>query len=429
MKKVVLAGMISNALEWFDFAVYAQFATIIGIHFFPESIDPHTRGILTFAIFAAGFVVRPLGAIVFGGIGDRLGRRFALMLGILTMAVPTAAIGLLPSYASIGIAAPILLTIMRLIQGFSLGGEFSGCITYIVEHAPVDKRGISGSASFVSMCGGMLIGSATAMLLSYYLTQEDLYSWGWRLPFIGGLFIGLIGLYIRMHLSESPLYQEAKASKSLSNRPLSEVLTTYWPELFLAMSIYVSVTAPFYTATAFVQSFMNDIGYSSFESALANAIILITMIIVFPLSASLSDRIGRKPILISGAIALILFTYPAFCILEQMNIAMSMGAMTCFAAVIAFYMGPVPAVLVELFPTRVRFTGVALSYNLSAAIFGGTAPMVGMALVKYTGDKLAITYYLSVLALFTLFTLKSFKETNRQCLTATKEDKSDLVTA
>jgi MHS family proline/betaine transporter-like MFS transporter len=382
MKKVVIAGMVSNALEWFDFAVYAQFATIIGVHFFPESLDPHTRGILTFAIFAAGFVVRPLGAIFFGGIGDRLGRRYALMLGILTMAVPTAAIGLLPSYASIGIAAPILLTVMRLIQGFSLGGEFSGTITYIVEHAPPSKRGIAGSASFVSMCAGMLIGSATAMLLSYYLTQEALYDWGWRVPFIGGLFIGLIGLYIRMSLSESPLYQEAKESKALSSQPLREILTTYWPELFLAMSIYVSVTAPFYTATAFVQSFMNDMGYTSFQSALANAIILVVMIIVFPLSAALSDRVGRKPILVYGTIALMIFTYPSFRILEQMDVPMSMAAMACFAAVIAFYMGPVPAVLVELFPTRVRFTGVALSYNLSAAVFGGTAPMVGMTLVK-----------------------------------------------
>jgi len=419
MRKVVVSGMISNGLEWFDFAVYAQFATIIGVHFLPESLDSHTRGIFTFAIFAAGFIVRPLGAIVFGGIGDRLGRRFALMLGILTMAVPTAAIGILPSYNSIGIIAPILLTLMRLVQGFSLGGEFSGCITYIVEHSPAEKRGLSGSASFVSMCGGMLIGSGAAMFLSYYLSESELYEWGWRIPFIGGLFIGLVGLYIRMQLSESPLYQAAKESKALSNRPLREVLTTYWPELFLAMAIYMTVTAPFYTATAFVQSFMKDIGYSSFEAASANAVILVTMIIVLPLSAALSDRIGRKPVLVYGTIALALLTYPLFSVLNEMNASNSLFAMAGFAAVIAFYMGPVPAVLVELFPTRVRFTGVALSYNVSAAIFGGTAPMVGMTLVKYTGNTLAITYYLSVLAVLTLLTLKTFKETNRQCLTAT----------
>jgi MHS family proline/betaine transporter-like MFS transporter len=208
--------MIGNALEWYDYALYAQFVPIISQHFFPESLDPHTKKILAFAIFAAGFIIRPVGAVVFGGIGDRMGRRFALMLGILTMAIPTATIGLLPSYASIGVAAPVLLTLVRLIQGFSLGGEFSGCITYIVEHAPASKRGIAGSASFISMCGGMLLGSATAIALSHFLSKEDLYDYGWRLPFIAGLFIGLIGLYIRTHLAESPLYKAAKESNNLN---------------------------------------------------------------------------------------------------------------------------------------------------------------------------------------------------------------------
>lgn len=423
MKKVVISGMVGNALEWYDYALYAQFAPIIGQHFFPESLDSHTKDILTFAIFAAGFIVRPLGAVIFGGIGDSMGRRFALMLGILTMAIPTAAIGFLPSYATIGMAAPLLLTAVRLIQGFSLGGEFSGCITYIVEHAPCEKRGIAGSASFVSMCGGMLLGSSTAMTLTYFMNKEDLYSYGWRWPFIAGLFIGLIGLYIRMHLSESPLYKAAKESNSLSKTPLREILNKYWGQLLLGMSIYVSVTAPFYTATAFVESFMSKIGYSGFEAAVTNGVILVTMIIIFPLSASLSDRIGRKPILVIGTIALAIFTYPAFWILEQMNIIASVSAMAFFAAIIAFYMGPIPTVLVELFPTRVRFTGVALSYNMSAAIFGGTAPMVGMMLVKFTGDKVAIAYYLSVLAVFTLYTLRYFKESYKLSLVADSEIK------
>jgi MHS family proline/betaine transporter-like MFS transporter len=329
------------------------------------------------------------------------------------MAIPTAAIGILPPYASIGIAAPILLTLIRLIQGFSLGGEFSGCIAYIVEHSPPRTRGVAGSASFVSMCMGMLLGSATAYFLTYVMSQEDLVAFGWRLPFIAGLFIGLIGLYIRTHLSESPIYKAAKASQNLSTRPLYEVMTQHLSQLFLAIAIYITVTAPFYTVTVFIESFMQKLGYTAHEASIASACILITMIVILPLSAWLSDIVGRRPILILGATFLALCTYPIFWILGQMNFVSAVISQMIFAAIVAFYMGPVPTVLVELFPTRVRFTGVALAYNLSAAVFGGTAPMVGMMLVKLTGDQYAIAYYLSGLALFTLFALRSFNETYR----------------
>ncbi len=185
MKKVVISGMIGNALEWYDYALYAQFAYIIGLKFFPKT---EFIEILTFAVFAAGFVVRPLGGIIFGQIGDRLGRRKALVLGILLMAVPTAGIGLLPSYNSIGIAAPIILVIIRLLQGFSLGGEFSGCIAYIVEHSPADKRGLAGSAAFVSMCMGMLLGLGVAQAFTYFLSEESLLSWGWRTVYCWSLY-------------------------------------------------------------------------------------------------------------------------------------------------------------------------------------------------------------------------------------------------
>ena len=219
MRKVVISGMIGNALEWYDYALYAQFAYIIGVKFFPQT---EFVEILTFAVFAAGFVVRPLGGIIFGQIGDRFGRRIALVLGIMLMAIPTAGIGLLPSYESIGITAPIILVIIRLLQGFSLGGEFSGCIAYIVEHSPADKRGLAGSAAFVSMCLGMLLGLIVAQGFTYFLSEENLLSWGWRIPFIVGLFIGLVGLYIRSHLAESPLYKAAKAQGALSRTPLRE---------------------------------------------------------------------------------------------------------------------------------------------------------------------------------------------------------------
>jgi len=413
MRKVIISGMIGNAAEWFDYALYAQFAYIIGQHFFPDS---EMRDTLTFAVFAAGFIVRPLGGIVFGNIGDRFGRRTALVVGIITMTVPTAGIGLLPGYNTIGIAAPIILTIIRLIQGFSLGGEFSGCISYIVEHAPFEQRGLAGSASFVSMCGGMLLGLITAAGFSYFMPADMLFEWGWRIPFIAGLFIGSIGLYIRKNLAESPIYKKAKESGRLTRFPLRETLTKYPKELIIALGLYITVTAPFYTSTVFIGNFMQTLGYSSRQSTIVSSLILIVMMIVFPISAYISDRIGRRPVLICGIILLILSVYPIFICLGSMNFVLAVISQILFAGIIGIYMGPIPTVLVEIFPTSVRFTGVALSYNLAAAIFGGTAPVVAMLLTRITGDNYAISYYLIALALLSSIILKFYKETYKKNL-------------
>ncbi|WP_341789964.1 metabolite/H+ symporter [Rickettsia endosymbiont of Polydrusus tereticollis] len=413
MRKVVISGMIGNALEWYDYALYAQFAYIIGQHFFPDS---EMRETLTFAVFAAGFIVRPLGGIIFGNIGDKFGRRIALVVGIITMAVPTAGIGLLPGYNTIGLAAPIILTIIRLIQGFSLGGEFSGCISYIVEHASLEQRGLAGSASFVSMCAGMLLGLATAAGFSYFMPPDILYNWGWRIPFIAGLFISSVGLYIRKNLSESPIYKKAKESGRLARSPLRETLTKYWRELIIAIGLYITVTAPFYTSTVFIGNFMKTLGYSNHQSSIVSSAILITMMVVFPISAYISDKIGRRPVLIWGIVLMILLVYSIFICLGSMNFCLALLSQIVFAGIIAIYMGPIPTVLVEIFPTSVRFTGVALSYNLAAAIFGGTAPVMGMMLTKFTGDKYAISYYLIVLALLSSIILRFYKETYKKSL-------------
>ncbi|KJW02441.1 H+ symporter family protein [Rickettsia endosymbiont of Ixodes pacificus] len=413
MRKVIISGMIGNALEWYDYALYAQFAYIIGQHFFPDS---EMRETLTFVVFAAGFVVRPLGGIIFGNIGDRFGRRTALVMGIITMAIPTAGIGLLPSYKTIGIAAPIILTIIRLIQGFSLGGEFSGCISYIVEHASFEQRGLAGSSSFVSMCGGMLLGLGTAAGFSYFMPADMLFEWGWRIPFIAGLFISSVGLYIRKNLAESPIYKKANETGRLARFPLRETLTKYPKELVIALGLYITVTAPFYTSTVFIGNFMQTLGYTNQQSTIVSSIILIVMMIVFPISAYVSDKVGRRPVLIWGIILLILSVYPIFVALGSMNFTLAIISQVIFAGVISIYMGPIPTVLVEIFPTSIRFTGVALSYNLAAAIFGGTAPMLAMILTKVTGDNYAIAYYLIALALLSSIILKFYKETYKKNL-------------
>lgn len=415
MKKIIISGMIGNGLEWYDYALYAQFAYIIGEKFFPQS---EYVEILTFAVFAVGSVARPIGGVLFGQIGDRFGRRAALVIGITLMAVPTAAIGLLPSYETIGLAAPIILIIVRLLQGFSLGGEFSGCIAYIVEHSPAKTKGLAGSASFVSMCLGILLGMFVAQGFKYYLSTEDLVSWGWRIPFVTGLFIGLIGLYIRSHLSESPIYKAAKAQGLLSRTPLKETVTEYWRETLLAIILYINVCAPFYTITVYVKNYMINLGYPPHQEGFLCAAILITMTIAIPISAYISDKIGRKPVILFSSIALILSTYPVFLSLHSMNYTLAILSQMLFAAIVGSYMGPIPTLLVELFPTRVRFTGVAISYNLSVAIFGGTIPMVGAALYQFTGEQITFAYYLTALAAISCFSLCFYKETYKYNLAA-----------
>jgi len=417
MRKVVISGMIGNALEWYDYALYAQFVPIIAKNFFPES---DLAELMALAVFAAGSFMRPVGAVAFGTIGDKYGRKLALVIGILTMAIPTACIGLLPSYASIGITATIILCVIRLIQGFSLGGEFSGCIAYIVEHAPPEKRGLAGSAAFISMCVGMLLGTLTAALMSMIMLPETLGDWGWRVPFIAGLFIGLVGLYIRVNLAESPLYEEAREKQELTKSPLSETVKYYWRELFVAVGLYIAVTAPFYTSTVYMDSFLQNLGYTRGQSTFVAIAILITMIIVFPISARLSDRIGRKPVLWWGCIAMVILSYPMIAVLDDIDPITATCSQIALAAAIAFYMGPIPTVLIEIFPTKVRFTGVAVSYNLSVAIFGGTAPMMALLFERWTGNQFAVGYYLMILCLFSLYILRSYKETYHKSLSEGK---------
>jgi len=415
MRKVIIAGMIGNALEWYDFALYGHFAMILSKHFFP-AYDPHVGLIATYSIFAAGFVMRPIGGILFGYIGDRYGRRASLAASILMMAIPTASIGLLPTYETIGIMAPILLAIIRLIQGASIGGEFSGCIAFLVEYAPVKRRGLVGSVSMMSLTGGMLLGSLVSVAVAHSMPEQDFESWGWRIPFLIGMLVGLVGIYVRMGLHESPLYIKAKENNDISSKPVREVVAKYMPQLLLAVGIYLTVTVPFYTLTIFVKSYMSKtLNYPYLESLQINLMSLAVATCSIPIGAWMSDKYGRKPVMKYTAISIIVFMYPIFWLLGQVGIEAAVLSQLIFSALVGFYMGPIPAVLVEMFPTRVRFTGVSVSYNTSVAIFGGTAPLVGTWLVSHTRhDFMAL--YVAFFVVITVITLKYYRETYRSTL-------------
>jgi MFS transporter, MHS family, proline/betaine transporter len=418
LKKVLISGMLGNALEWYDFALYGHFVAIISSLYFPNT-DPYMSLIATFGAFAAGFFMRPIGAIVFGYIGDRFGRKQALVSSILLMAIPTGCIGLLPTYEQIGVAAPILLTIIRLLQGLSLGGAMSGSISFLVEHAPENRKGFAGSTVMFSMNIGILLGSAAAAACSHFLSAEDFMSWGWRIPFLFGFCAGLIGIYIKKEVEESPDYLEAKKKKQIAEQPAREIFTTHRSNLLTGISLYLTVTIPFFIFAIFFNNYMSKIlGYSISNSLTINTLSTLLMTILIPIVGYYSDIYGRVNMVKIGAIGFILFSYPAFMLISQGGFAAPLIGQMIFAVLIALYMSPIPTMLVELFPASVRFTGVALSYNISAALFGGTAPMVSTLLIKQTGMHESVPIYIMIFAVISFIRINKVYKKNKTCFTA-----------
>jgi MFS transporter, MHS family, proline/betaine transporter len=411
MRKVVVSGMIGNGLEWYDYALYGQMAWLLSKLFFPEG-DPTVKLIATYGIFAAGFVIRPLGGILFGWIGDKWGRKKAMIIAVLMMAIPTGCIGLLPTYETIGIAAPVLLTVIRLLQGLSLGGEFTGSITYIIEHAPQDKRARAGSASLISLNLGFLLGLLVTQGIMAVLGTEAFEAWGWRIPFLIGIAIGFIGFYIRTHCAESPVYEQAKTEGHLSQTPVRCAVKKHPWQMLQGFAMYMTVTMPFYlTAIYFISFSQKQLGLSMHDALTMNAWNMVAMLAAYLPSALLADRIGRKKVMMAGAIMMALCVYPLFLNFTPGASLLAIGlTQAAFAFILGFYIGPIPAVLVELFPTSVRYTGMAIAYNLSAAVFGGTAPMVCEWLIRATESPASIAWYVMFVNAASLVALWFYKD-------------------
>lgn len=413
MRKVVTSAMVGNGLEWFDYALYGHFAPLISRHFFPSN-DPTVSLIATFGIFAVGFLMRPLGAIIFGIIGDIYGRRQALTISILLMAIPTACIGLLPTYETIGILAPILLTFIRLLQGTAIGGEFGGCVVYLVEHASDKHRNLIGSTSLVSALLGVLLGAGISSLLANVMEPEFFETYGWRIPFILGLFIGLIGLYIRMHLSESPAFLDAKETGHLSDKPVLEVFRVNMRELLLAIGIYFAVTIPFYIQVVFMNSFMvKFLSFSVSEALTINTIAIIIMILATIVSGYICDRYQRINLLKAVLLAYFAFAVPFIALLNLSTFYYALLAQILFSIIVGFYIAPIPTMLVDVFPTRVRYTGMSIACNVCAALFGGTTPAVLTYLLKTTdGNNYVISIYIILAAIISLLAIMNIRTKN-----------------
>lgn len=396
-KRVLLASLMGSSIEWFDYFLYATTAALVfGKVFFPTS-DPVVGLMLSYLTFSLTFFIRPLGGFIFSHIGDRIGRKKTLVITLSLMGGATVAIGLLPGYDQIGILAPILLILLRLIQGLGIGGEWGGALLLAYEYAPKNRKGLFGSVPQMGVTIGMVLATLAMTVMSTSLSDEQFLSWGWRVPFILSAILVFLGLWIRKGIDETPAFKEAKASGNVAKIPLLETLRYHWRAVLVAIGIKFVETAPFYIFSTFIVSYATST--LAFDRiTVLNAVTIATLIttLMIPVMGRLSDTIGRKKMFVGGALLMALFTFPYFILLEQRTTTTLLIATVIGLGLV---WAPITAVLgtlfSEIFSTRVRYTGITLGYQVGAALAGGTAPLVATWLLKsYNGSWVPVAWYI-----------------------------------
>jgi len=411
-RRVVVASTLGNAFEWFDYAIFGMFAPIISKLFFPSGNDVNSI-LLTFATFAVAFAMRPLSGVLFGLYADRLGRKGALTLMIIMMAVGTGMIGLLPTYAAIGIAAPVLMVVARLIQGISVGGEFSNATAMLVEYSPPDRRGYYGSFQMVSQALGFTVGALLAYLATTYASPAALESWGWRIPFLLGILIGPVGYWLRSNVDETPEFQQYLQSKQKpTNTPLPELFSRHPRELLIGFCIVVMGTVSYYVMLLYIPIYaVRQLGIPMSGAQLSSVLSTALIVIFCPFAGRLSDRIGRRAVALPATIVYAVVVWVSVhYLLSEPSLTRLIVAQIATSFVMAFIWGPLPVVLMDLFPVAVRSTGVGLIYNVAVAIFGGLAPFVITWLIAATGDKMSPVYYVAISAIIGVLGLLLLRE-------------------
>lgn len=404
-RRAVRAAVIGNVLEWYDFAVYGYVATTISKTFFPSG-DEVGALLATFATFGLGFVARPLGGIVLGRMGDTRGRKAALLFTIFAMAIGTVGVGLIPGYATIGIAAPLLLVACRLLQGFAAGGEWGGATAFIVEWAPKHRRGFYASFQQASVAAGLVLGSGVAALLSTALSADQVDAWGWRILFLLGGALVPVGFYMRRNIDETPAFRAAHADPA---PPPARA----WVLAAKAFGFTILWTVSYYVILYYMPTFTQKYaGLSRVAALWSNTVGLVVLVAAVPVMGLWSDRIGRKPLLLACCAAFALFTYPLFALmLSGASLPGIIAIQVLFGLMIAMFSGPGPAAIAEIFPTASRSTWMSTGYSLATCIFGGFAPFIATWLIGVTGSPIAPTYYLIVAAVVSLIVIATLRET------------------
>jgi MHS family shikimate/dehydroshikimate transporter-like MFS transporter len=416
LRQVALASFIGTTIEWYDFFLYGTAAALVFDKLFFPSVSPTIGTLAAFATFGVGFAARPVGGIVFGHFGDRVGRKSMLVISLLIMGLATAAIGILPTYASIGIAAPIALVVLRLAQGLGVGGEWGGAVLMSVEHAPKGKRGLYGSFPQMGVPAGLLLSTLVFAFMQSATTEAAFLSWGWRIPFLFSILLVGVGLFIRMRIMESPTFQQVKDTGTEAPKPIVDVVKTHPREVLVAMGMRIAENGVFYIFTVFVLAYAEDtlkLGKSTMLTGvgIAAAVGLVTV----PLWGSLSDRFGRKKLYMAGAVFSTLFAFPFFAMVDTKETVLVWLAMVLGVNVGHDLMyGPQAAFYSEMFGTRVRYSGASLGYQLASVLSGGFAPLIAAALLAANhDDPTLVAIYMVVMGVITVVATAFARETYR----------------
>ncbi len=416
VKRAVSAALLGNAMEWYDFGVYAYLATTIGRVFFPDS-SPSAQLLFTFATFAAAFVVRPLGGMFFGPLGDRIGRKKVLATTMLVMAASTFCIGLIPSYGAIGVFAPVLLVVLRLIQGFSTGGEYGGASTFIVEYVPDKRRGFFASFLEFGTLGGYVLAAGVATIVQAVSDPVALDSWAWRIPFLVALPLGGIGLYLRLRLEETPAFQrlEEEAKTAGADTPAHQLRDTFvgqWRPLALCIGLVLVLNVTDYMLLSYMPTYLSStLGYNETHGLVIIVVVMALMMVAISFVGRWSDRIGRKPLLVAGCVGFFVLSLPSFLLIKAGSYLSIFLGLAILGALLLLFIGVLPSTLPALFPTGVRYGGMAIGYNISVALFGGTTPLLTSFLEDKTGSDLVAPVYLMVAAVIGLVAVVLIPET------------------
>jgi MFS transporter, MHS family, proline/betaine transporter len=392
-----LASMVGNALEWYDFAIYGYFAATLGKHFFPSE-DPAVSVIAAFGVFAIGFLARPVGSIIFGNLGDRVGRRRVLIVSIVVMAVPTTLVGFLPTYAEIGPWAPALLIVLRLLQGLSVGGEMTGSITFMIESASPNRRGLAGSWAYVGVGTGFLLGSAVGSAVTGLLSQAAVDSWGWRIPFLLGSVIAICGYLIRRQgINET--YRPADSNVAWYKGPLRLAFTKYGKQLVQAIGLSAYIAGGFYLIFTYLTTYLvTVVGEPETDVFDINSINMVVYAGMSLVGGLLGDRLGFRWVLLTLAAAGLLLAWPLFWLIDHPNIVLSFLGEFVFALIVAPYAGLFATTMALLFPPTVRMSGFSISFNVGFAVLGGTAPLAASYLIDRGHGDLSPAYVMMLSA-------------------------------
>lgn len=415
-RNVLYSCIAGNALEWYDFVIYGYFVAIFGQIFFPN-VNPVTQMLASWGIFWSGFLARPLGSIVFGHIGDKTSRKTALTWSIFMMAIPTMLIGCLPTYAQIGLFAPLAMVILRTLQGFAIGGEYTGTMVFLVEYADEGNRGIWGSWASFSAVLGVIVGSLLVTFLNIVLTHDQLVAWGWRIPFVISILGSMVGLYIRMKLSDPKVYLNVKKRKKTETAPLKDLILHYKKAIGTIFMLDVLTAVGFFIIAIFLATYhKSHLNFSAKDALLIHSFSMFVLAIAILIGGRLSDRYGRKLIMGIGCAGIVVFAYPLFDCMQSCDMLTVLASHSAVALFFGLFFGIIPSALSEMIPTKVRFSGLSIAHNLCMAIIGGGTPLASTYLISHLQDPKVPAYLLMIAAAISFMTLFFFKDRSREAL-------------